>query len=460
MIKIYFFFFLYIFFFFVFYFIFFFYILFLFFFFFFFFFFGIYFDENKTLTMGSCVTIESNANIPDIFDIDPKDWKHADVIEWLRLTSNGKLYPLIHSFKQHKINGISFMKLTNDDLLRSLNIQQFDLRKQFINERVKLVANYTKKPIMLDKITIPILEQSSDNSDSLTCSIFKTPTQIDEELSDDTSPSTTLIQELKRHKMDKLISDNTSLAPSINIKKSYSSECSSFTLSPSTFSHIAGTLFQNKSKNTSLYKHVSLSEDINIRYKQSKQYQIIRKAKAIKEEYKFNPKTWNFNISSFNNIKSFDNTMNDYHVLQQYENYCYLYGSKLIIDRYFNEFQQQILHKLQDMNKDENNMTIPYIIPKEIKNICYKFYFEYEYHIFQFGYDISRIVDHIDVYYGGPLTFEGFSLIELLYATHLKKKYNIISDLKLIKYVNELVLYGFIERVATKRKKGIFYGVN
>eukprot|EP01084_Bolivina_argentea_P040794 75309_1 len=81
----------------------------------------------------------SQDDLEPILAIDPQDWTQGQVIKWLQLTHDGDLRDLIDPFKAQKISGVTFVKLSEENLKNDLEIKQFGLRDGFISARNKLL---------------------------------------------------------------------------------------------------------------------------------------------------------------------------------------------------------------------------------------------------------------------------------------------------------------------------------
>eukprot|EP01084_Bolivina_argentea_P250181 419103_1 len=94
--------------------------------------------------MGSCfsshkkVSNQSNSSIEK--SLHPSQWNEQNIILWLQQSSNLSL--LIKTFQKHKISGLTFANLSQDELQNELHITQFGLVKDFILLRDKLLSDY------------------------------------------------------------------------------------------------------------------------------------------------------------------------------------------------------------------------------------------------------------------------------------------------------------------------------
>ena len=73
---------------------------------------------------------------------NPTDWSQREIIEWLHLTSNGHLSDLVKPFIEHKISGISFATLSQQELQKELNIKEYGLVKEFLIQRDRMLSFY------------------------------------------------------------------------------------------------------------------------------------------------------------------------------------------------------------------------------------------------------------------------------------------------------------------------------
>ena len=91
---------------------------------------------------------------------DPVEWTQAQVIKWLQLTHDGDLADLVEPFKAQKISGVTFVKLTEEQMKNDLEIRQFGLRDGFISARNKLLEGRNPSNGVVDG---PIQSQSNTN---------------------------------------------------------------------------------------------------------------------------------------------------------------------------------------------------------------------------------------------------------------------------------------------------------
>eukprot|EP01083_Nonionella_stella_P235625 828315_1 len=89
----------------------------------------------------------SHDDLETILGIPPQEWSQIQVIKWLQLTHDGDLKDLVEAFKQQKISGVTFVKLTEKILKEDLNITQFGLRDGFIAARDKLLKQHENKDV-------------------------------------------------------------------------------------------------------------------------------------------------------------------------------------------------------------------------------------------------------------------------------------------------------------------------
>jgi len=93
--------------------------------------------------MGNAVACTPNREdtLDQIESINPEEWTQSEVLQWLKLTHDGDLTDLVPQFKSNKISGLSFIKLTDDDL-KELGIKQLGLRDAFVSARDQILREY------------------------------------------------------------------------------------------------------------------------------------------------------------------------------------------------------------------------------------------------------------------------------------------------------------------------------
>eukprot|EP01083_Nonionella_stella_P299816 1020346_1 len=362
--------------------------------------------------MGCCASVESD--IACILPSHPGSWTQKHVIQWLRSQCDGELSELIPIFKLHQISGVSLVKLSSDDLRDELNIKQYGLREQFLYQRDKLLTQYANNVAHTQTQSNPIHETTDEHK-------LHTEDICHEIVPVHVRSHARIEADYNRY--------NSMHVDRIRTRQSQSGQSSC----------AEGAFTPNDDDN-------SKNGDIS--------WEIVRSGS-------FNPDEWMYFPSSVEMSDPRDPTQinripkyrvpDDYYVLEQYKNYCYIYGSRLVIDGYYNEMEQ--------MN------DIYHIVPSEVRNICYSYYFLYEWHIVQFAYDVSRIVDLIDVTMGKgntrltylmthrhtpSLSFTRTSLIEIVF-NNLRNKYRLDAETNnnvVNTYCKELMSCGFLSLVA------------
>eukprot|EP01084_Bolivina_argentea_P176795 305882_1 len=450
--------------------------------------------------MGSCSAASPNVHISDILKVDPEDWTHMYIIEWLKSTCDGELSSLIKPFQSHKISGVTFIKLTNQQLKEELQIKQFGLREQFIHHRDKLIHNYQKLHTsnLTKPPTKPVKPIHTKQKHIITEQHCIHNTQNNLNKSTDTNSNNIMRHNIHYTHQSQIMKQSK---PMHSNKVELTSDVKYKIIKPTIPINNSNLLLRQQHKsNTSMNWHLpkpiaptfsnhshqrNNSPFINGNFKQFKtksNIEIGRNSKIehiftspksviitdtkIDSSYKrylngilyceetFDPYEWDTVrnvIKQTNEIKHIQYEIpDDYHTLQQYKDHSYLHCNKIIINGFSNQIEKEITQ----------NTYNKVIIPQEIRNICSKYYFEYEWHILQFAYDICWLLTYIAIDYkkqsnynsyglspfrfgsmGGLLgsyiydgnAFTGSSLVDIICHNRFKQKYRLDKIINYLK---------------------------
>eukprot|EP00485_Elphidium_margaritaceum_P001291 CAMPEP_0202699274 /NCGR_PEP_ID=MMETSP1385-20130828/12481_1 /ASSEMBLY_ACC=CAM_ASM_000861 /TAXON_ID=933848 /ORGANISM="Elphidium margaritaceum" /LENGTH=557 /DNA_ID=CAMNT_0049356171 /DNA_START=26 /DNA_END=1699 /DNA_ORIENTATION=- len=95
--------------------------------------------------MGNfCIKKAADDTLEQIEHLDPENWTQSEVQQWLRLSRDGDLSDLAPIFKTNKISGLTFVRLTNDDL-KTIGVKQLGLRDAFICARDQVLNHYQRR---------------------------------------------------------------------------------------------------------------------------------------------------------------------------------------------------------------------------------------------------------------------------------------------------------------------------
>eukprot|EP01084_Bolivina_argentea_P126521 224009_1 len=367
--------------------------------------------------MGACCS-KSSADYSFITTLDPEDWTQSNVSIWLKSSCNGELSDLTTPFSKQKISGLSFVKLTVDDL-KSFGISQIGLREQFVYERDKLLKEFKNlKKINSQKHlktnTSKHIQINSQTFNSSDVRHVNTPTVDvnDEEIR--------LMNDESEIYGSEPISPPTP-TPNASIRASILSD--NIPISKiQTFEPQTTNIMDKKALNTNIITTAKSTETFWI----SMDYDEINK---VFDMYNIKRTLSIYNIYDLNE-------------LQQYDKYSYVNYHRIVVDSFI-RLNEILLNK--HYGQKYNNSVI--LIPSIINEICNQYYFDYEIGIVQFAYNVYLILDQIEESrFINSLWIPSFN--GNTFVNCIKDKYKHKSTIFIKKYCSYLLQYEYIELFA------------
>lgn len=347
-------------------------------------------------------------------------------MQWLKLTHDGDLTDLVSSFKSNKISGLSFIKLTDDDL-KELGIKQLGLRDAFISARDQIMREYQHRQ---ENHTVAIV--SLDNSAPLntTINVSENGGTFENGANDDNNNKTGKVRR------DKTINNKLPSESQTQTQSGY------FTSDPET--DLLRGKYSNSSKDgvTSFNQTIRAEQFSNTIHSVHSVHSIHSKTATHTNGYQspLSP-SQSPDIAYNNKNNQYNDTIyTSSDIIFSNKKYLYIDLCQIVVNGYCRKNQIPFYYNLV---RQQWNV---------LNSIIFDFYFEYERHIEQFGHDLWKtlVVIEIATVPSGNDIIRGFTGYRLI--KHIKQylpRYTVSkSDYDLELLCKSLIKYSYIRLAA------------